>query len=562
MRVTTERLQRLVEAEGVSPRRLGRRRRRATTATEPDAGGTGGERDPASISLIDGITMSRGDSWAQLLPDADEPVFHIYAEGADEGESPAASASSPRCSPCSRPHARRPPGTGRRPANRRSLPAGPPRRPEHAGAHSVDDRRASRPRHVAASRAAALVAAPPLARRWPRSPSFSWLAAFVAVEVAIADRIGPGVEVAGVAVGDLTVAEAEERAAEDLAAQAAPRDPAHRRRAAEPDHSRRSGIDRRRAGDGACRARARPARAAARSLRVAPVRRRATPSLWSRVDVDAYETGLEAVRAAVDVARRDATLELRRRRGRPSCPARTASRSTRSALEHAILATLAEGRAYAGEVPVTAVPPEVSTAEAEERAGAAATYLSCPLTLRLRDVERRAVARRRWPACSRVNTGERRRPLPADVRQPARQGASARALRLGRDAARGRRDRRPRRGRHHGAAEQGRHRPRHGAAGRRHRRRRLRRRPAPRRRRPAPRPCRSSRATTSRAWGWRRSARSSRLVLRPLEPGPQDQHRPRGQARRRHHRRSPARCSRSTRPWGRAASTAASTSLR
>jgi phosphomannomutase len=31
--------------------------------------------------------MTRGPSWAQLLPDADEPVFHVYAEGEDVAES-------------------------------------------------------------------------------------------------------------------------------------------------------------------------------------------------------------------------------------------------------------------------------------------------------------------------------------------------------------------------------------------------------------------------------------------------------------------------------------------
>ena len=92
MRVTTERLQRVVEAEGASLAASGGAGEddepgADDEAREPDAGGTGGERDPASISLVDGITMNRGDSWAQLLPDADEPVFHIYAEGADERES-------------------------------------------------------------------------------------------------------------------------------------------------------------------------------------------------------------------------------------------------------------------------------------------------------------------------------------------------------------------------------------------------------------------------------------------------------------------------------------------
>jgi mannose-1-phosphate guanylyltransferase/phosphomannomutase len=86
MRVTTERLQRLVESEGAVLAASGGAGEEIV-GTEPDAGGSGGERDPAEISLIDGITMRRGDSWAQLLPDADEPVFHIYAEGADEGES-------------------------------------------------------------------------------------------------------------------------------------------------------------------------------------------------------------------------------------------------------------------------------------------------------------------------------------------------------------------------------------------------------------------------------------------------------------------------------------------
>ena len=86
MRVTTERLQRLVEAEGASIAASGGAGE-GEDFDEPDAAGTGGERDPAEISLIDGITMSRGSSWAQLLPDADEPVFHVYAEGDDERES-------------------------------------------------------------------------------------------------------------------------------------------------------------------------------------------------------------------------------------------------------------------------------------------------------------------------------------------------------------------------------------------------------------------------------------------------------------------------------------------
>jgi mannose-1-phosphate guanylyltransferase/phosphomannomutase len=41
--------------------------------------------DGDSVSLIDGVQVQRDDGWMQLLPDADEPVFHVYAEG-DDGE--------------------------------------------------------------------------------------------------------------------------------------------------------------------------------------------------------------------------------------------------------------------------------------------------------------------------------------------------------------------------------------------------------------------------------------------------------------------------------------------
>ena len=40
-----------------------------------------------SIGLLDGIQLRRDGGWVQLLPDADEPVFHVYAEGADRQES-------------------------------------------------------------------------------------------------------------------------------------------------------------------------------------------------------------------------------------------------------------------------------------------------------------------------------------------------------------------------------------------------------------------------------------------------------------------------------------------
>jgi mannose-1-phosphate guanylyltransferase/phosphomannomutase len=41
----------------------------------------------ATIGLVDGVQLRRDGGWIQLLPDADEPVFHIYAEGTDRRES-------------------------------------------------------------------------------------------------------------------------------------------------------------------------------------------------------------------------------------------------------------------------------------------------------------------------------------------------------------------------------------------------------------------------------------------------------------------------------------------
>ena len=35
----------------------------------------------------DGIRVEENGGWAQLVPDPDEPLFHIYAEGVDGDES-------------------------------------------------------------------------------------------------------------------------------------------------------------------------------------------------------------------------------------------------------------------------------------------------------------------------------------------------------------------------------------------------------------------------------------------------------------------------------------------
>ena len=41
----------------------------------------------SKLSMVDGIQLSTKDSWVQLLPDADEPVFHVFAEGTDHADS-------------------------------------------------------------------------------------------------------------------------------------------------------------------------------------------------------------------------------------------------------------------------------------------------------------------------------------------------------------------------------------------------------------------------------------------------------------------------------------------
>jgi mannose-1-phosphate guanylyltransferase/phosphomannomutase len=36
------------------------------------------------VDLLDGIKVSDERGWAQVLPDPDEPLVHVYAEGATE----------------------------------------------------------------------------------------------------------------------------------------------------------------------------------------------------------------------------------------------------------------------------------------------------------------------------------------------------------------------------------------------------------------------------------------------------------------------------------------------
>ncbi len=201
------------------------------------------------------------------------------------------------------------------------------------------------------------------------------------MQVAIAGRIGPGVEVGGVALGDLSVTEAESTLSDELV-------PAVQSVTLETDEEPLSlsletlgiSID--------VPATARAAHAHGRhdlpfGLSVWLPLGGDGPAPVVRVDAAAFEKGLEAVRAALDVPARDARLELSGRtvsvvHDKPGITVDAA------AFEHDIIASLVRGKAFAGEAPLTTVPPRLSTAEAEERAAAAATYLAMPLTLRLR----------------------------------------------------------------------------------------------------------------------------------------------------------------------------------
>src|SRR5450756_1234293 len=91
--------------------------------------------------------------------------------------------------------------------------------------------------------------------------------------------------------------------------------------------------------------------------------------------------------------------------------ARSRATADAVALERAIEASVVRGKAYAGPVPMKAVPPQVSTADAEARAGVAAMYLARPVTLRYR--ERTVVlSPREMAGMLSVNTGADADPSP------------------------------------------------------------------------------------------------------------------------------------------------------
>lgn len=101
-----------------------------------------------------------------------------------------------------------------------------------------------------------------------------------------------------------------------------------------------------------------------------------------RVRPDTYVQGLVVVRDQVDRTPQDAGLRLS---GSEVIvvPAEDGVAVDDIALERALLAAVASGRTYDGPVPTRTVAAAVTTADAEERRSAAATYLRRPLVLRL-----------------------------------------------------------------------------------------------------------------------------------------------------------------------------------
>ncbi|MEI6725582.1 MAG: VanW family protein [Actinomycetes bacterium] len=98
----------------------------------------------------------------------------------------------------------------------------------------------------------------------------------------------------------------------------------------------------------------------------------------------AFSAGLTAIKSAADTAPRDARLTFAGGAVKVM-PSADGSTVDALALERAVRASVAAGRPFSGAVPMIAAAPRVSTAMAQSRAGAAATYLATPVTLRYRE---------------------------------------------------------------------------------------------------------------------------------------------------------------------------------
>jgi len=229
-------------------------------------------------------------------------------------------------------------------------------------------------------------------------------AAFVTLQFVVRDRIGDGVTVAGLELQGLSVASARETLARDFV----PRVSALQLQTGAGEPLTLTLAQLGMSVDVTATAQAALARGRQRlplGLEVWLPGGGGDVAPTVRVNSAAYQKGLEAVRATVDRPARDARLDISADGdGVMVVPSRDGTTADTVALERAIAASVVRGKAYAGPVPMKAVPPRVSTADAEARAGAAALYLSRPVTLRYRD---RAVvlSPRQMAGMLSVNTG-------------------------------------------------------------------------------------------------------------------------------------------------------------
>ena len=108
-------------------------------------------------------------------------------------------------------------------------------------------------------------------------------------------------------------------------------------------------------------------------------------SVDARVDPARFAQAVAPLHKVADVPARDAALELSGDHVRV-VPSKDGAQLDEVALERSILAALQQGRVFDGPLPTVVAPPKVTTAEAQARAELARVYVSSALTLRYRDV--------------------------------------------------------------------------------------------------------------------------------------------------------------------------------
>jgi vancomycin resistance protein YoaR len=206
------------------------------------------------------------------------------------------------------------------------------------------------------------------------------LAAFTVLQVAMAERISPGVTVAGIDVGGLSA----EAAGRTLGSELWPRISFVQLEIGEEEPLTISlaqlGMSLDATGTAAAAAQqGRHKLPLGLSVWLPGSRGDVAPIL--KIDAVPLEQGLTAVRGLVEVAPREARLTIDET-GIAVVPSADGRAVDATALTRAIAASATQGSAYAGPVPLLAVSPKVSTAVAESRAGAAVAYLSRPIILR------------------------------------------------------------------------------------------------------------------------------------------------------------------------------------